>query len=237
MVALDVPLDARPVVAPTARLALFDCDGTLVDSQRAIVAAMREACVAAGVPAPEPAAVRSIIGLSLFDAVARLLPDLDRRRHMRVVEQYRQAVLDGRQRDGDWEPLHEGAAAALDALDEAGILLGIATGKSRRGLDAVLACHGLTDRFVTVQTADTAPGKPNPDMVLRASAETGIDPAATVVIGDTAHDVAMARAAGARSIGVTWGYHQRAMLRSAGADTLVDQFTAVPGTVLSLLAH
>jgi phosphoglycolate phosphatase len=198
-----------PISAPDRppRLVVFDCDGTLVDSQHAIVACMRDAFSVHGCAAPEDAAIRQVIGLSLDEAVARLAAAGAPAE--KVAEAYRQAFFAMRSRPDFHEPLFPGVAAALDALDSAGCLLGVATGKARRGLLATLERHGLCGRFVTLQTADLNPGKPHPAMLLRAMAETGADPDRTVLVGDTSYDMEMARRAGARAVGVAWGYHDR----------------------------
>lgn len=228
-------MTAAPLRPTPLRLALFDCDGTLVDSQFAIVDAMTAAWIAHDLGLPDPMAVRRIVGLSLIDAVAQLLPAHTPRQHAAVAESYKEAFTASRRRGEVYEPLFPGILDTLAALTEAGVLLGVATGKSRRGLDAVLMGHGLTDRFVTLQTADVAPGKPNPHMVQRALAETGVDPAATVVIGDTTYDIQMARNARVASVGVSWGYHPVAELEAAGADRIVHGGADVAGAVLELL--
>lgn len=224
-----------PFTAPL-RLALFDCDGTLVDSQHAIVAAMEEACRTVGLTPLDAPAVRRIIGLSLPHAVAELFPDHDAALRAEIVEEYKQAFHRNRSSGVHVDPLYPGILDALAALEAEGTLLGVATGKSRRGLDAVLAHHGLADRFVTLHTADDGPGKPAPDMVLRALSATGVAPAGAVMIGDTVFDIAMARNAGIASIGVAWGYHHVTDLQEAGADRLIDRADAVPTTVRDLLA-
>ncbi|MGQ9369715.1 HAD-IA family hydrolase [Azospirillum sp. ST 5-10] len=221
-------------MATPLRLALFDCDGTLVDSQHLIVASMAAAWRAHGLGDPDPRAVRRMVGLPLAQAIAVLLPDVDGARHQAVADSYRDAFFELRSAAAP-EPLFPGMREALDALDAAGVLLGIATGKSRRGLTAVLEAHGLTSRFVTLQTGDTGPGKPHPDMVHRALAESGAEAAATVMIGDTTYDMQMARSARIASVGVSWGYHEVPELRAAGADRIVDDGHAVAATVLSLL--
>ena len=170
------------------RLVVFDCDGTLVDSQHGIVSCMREAFTAHGCAVPEDAAIRRSIGLILEDAVSRLLADSAVPGRM-VADAYRNAFLTMRSRPDYHEPLFPGVVAALDALEEAGILLGIATGKAKRGLLATLERHGLTNRFITLQTVDSNPGKPHPAMLLQAMAEAGVDRSATVLVGDTVESV------------------------------------------------
>ncbi|HYG85888.1 MAG TPA: HAD-IA family hydrolase [Azospirillum sp.] len=217
------------------RLALFDCDGTLVDSQYAIVDSMTEAWRAHGLGEPDAQAVRRVVGLSLVQAVAVLLPGLDAQFHATVAEAYKDAFAARRQRGVLEEPLFPGIREALDRLEAAGVLLGVATGKSRRGLLSVLERHGLTHRFVTLQTADIGPGKPHPDMVFRALSETGAETAGTVMIGDTTYDIQMARNARIASVGVSWGYHEVPELQAAGADRIVGSGSAVASAVLELL--
>lgn len=200
-----------------ARLALFDCDGTLVDSQHDIVAAMTDAFVAERLDPPGRADILSIIGLSLPYAVARLLPDADDALCDRLAEHYKVAFRAMRARGAVAEPLYPGIPALLDALRADGWQLGVATGKSDRGLDLCLRAHGLRDHFVTLQTADRHPSKPHPAMAHAAMDEAGAAPHTTVMIGDTSFDMAMARAAGTRALGVTWGYHEPEELLRAGA--------------------
>ncbi len=217
------------------RLALFDCDGTLVDSQHAILAAMDAGFAAVGLSAPPANAVRRVVGLPLVEGVARLLPQGEPRLHGEIAEAYKAAFHDNRLKGRHPEPLYPGVRAALDALEAGGLLLGIATGKSRRGLLATLQHHGLLERFVTLQTSDLLPGKPHPDMVHHAMAEAGSDRAGTVVIGDTTFDVLMARNAGVPCVGVSWGYHAPDELMASGAVRLVDAFGEVPAAVLGLM--
>lgn len=216
-------------------LVVFDCDGTLVDSQHSVVAAMTAAWRAHGLPDPAAGDVRRVIGLPLVTGVAALLPRGATVAAERVAESYRQAFFELRRRRQVVEPLFPGATEALDALEAAGWLLGIATGKSRRGLIATLEGHGLADRFVTLSTADDGPGKPAPDMVLRAMAEVGAEPDATIVVGDTAFDMVMARDAGVRAIGVAWGYHPPVELRAAGASRVVHGFDELPAAVAEVM--
>lgn len=203
------------------KLVLFDCDGTLVDSQHVIVAAMGRAFARADLTMPSREAVLGIVGLSLVEAMQRLGEDDPRFPAERLADLYREAFRELRTEPDFSEPMFPGMRGLIDRLaarDD--LLLGIATGKSQRGVAAVLAHHGLEGRFVTIQTADDAPSKPHPAMVLQAMAATGADPMDTVLIGDTSFDMVMARAAGARAIGVSWGYHAPDLLTQSGAERL-----------------
>ncbi len=217
------------------RLAVFDCDGTLVDSQHAIVAAMSAAFGAENHAPPEARRVREIVGLPLVEAVARLAPQTDEDGHQRIAGHYQDAFRDLRQRPDHEEPLYPGMVEALDALEARGMLLGVATGKGRRGLEMTLSRHGLMGRFVTLKTSDDGPGKPHPNMLLQAMEEAGAAAADTVMIGDTSFDMEMAASAGVAGIGVVWGYHRLEALRAAGAATIVESCDALPAAVASLL--
>lgn len=211
------------------RLAVFDCDGTLVDSQANICRAMEEAFAIADIPAPPHAAIRRIVGLSLVEAIRALLPEADDAQHRRMAADYKAAFL--HLRTGGTladEPLFDGIADVLRTLSDDGWLLGVATGKSDRGLAHILAHHGLSDRFVTLQTADRHPSKPDPAMLLAAMDEAGATPQNTAMIGDTSFDMAMGKAAGARAVGVAWGYHDVHDLAGAGADVVADRVAALP---------
>ncbi len=216
-------------------LLLFDCDGTLVDSQHHIIATMTRAFAACDLPQPAPGAIRGTVGLSLVEAAAELLPGAGRPVHEAVAQAYRQAYHAARGHDEADEPLFPGIPEMLGELNRAGYLLGVATGKGRRGLDAVLARHGLADLFVTLQTADRAPSKPAPDMVYNALAETGASAAETIVIGDTTYDMAMASNAGVAAIGVSWGYHPGDSLLAAGAAAMIDDIADLPAALAGLL--
>ncbi len=221
--------------SPEPRLAVFDCDGTLVDSQHSIISAMTAAWRAEGLDAPDARAVRRIVGLPLEIGIARLLPEGDKDDFERLSRHYRAAAYELRQHEEYSEPLFPGAIEALDALEAAGYMLGVATGKSRRGLDATLESHRLTGKFATLQTGDAAPGKPAPDMLLRAMAETGAGPGTTAMIGDTSFDMLMAESAGTVAIGVSWGYHGEDELRECGAEHVLTDFGELPGALDALI--
>lgn len=217
------------------RLVLFDCDGTLVDSQHLISAAMAETFTSIDLAAPSIAAVRRVVGLSLEEAIARLLPEPRRDEATALSARYKENYF--RLKSDPKVPqdeLFDGAREALQTLHRENYLLGVATGKSRRGLRATLERHGLADLFVTLQTADDAPGKPDPTMALQAMTEAGVAPQETVVIGDTVFDVMMARQAGAGALGVSWGYHDPHELTQAGAIGLLERFDEVPARLASL---
>ncbi len=210
------------------RLALFDCDGTLVDSQANICRAMEEAFAHARLDVPDRAAIRRIVGLSLVEAVAGLIPDAEPDLHVHLAQCYRDRFIEMRRSGGlAAEPLYDGIAETIEALDASGWVLGIATGKSDRGLHLLLDHHGLRHRFVTLQTADRHPSKPHPSMIETAMAEAGAAPDTTVMIGDTSYDMAMAVAAGAHPLGVSWGYHDADELVAAGAVQVLDHASGI----------
>lgn len=201
-------------------LVVFDCDGTLVDSQGAIIATVQRAFAAQGLEPPSDQQVRDRVGLSLSAFVSDLVGDLPAERVEALVRSYReQYVVDRDVRGAD--PLFPGMAELLDALLDRGVMLGVATGKSRRGLEALIDAHQLRRHFVTTQTADDAPSKPHPAMVEQAMAEAGVGPGDTVMVGDSIYDVGAGRAAGAVTIGVDWGSHDARALRHAGARVVV----------------
>jgi phosphoglycolate phosphatase len=204
------------------KLAVFDCDGTLVDGQAAVCDAMETAFAHAALPAPDRGAVRRIVGLSLPQAVRHLAPDADPARHATAIEAYKAAFRAARDEGRLEEPLFDGMADLLRDLHDAGWTLAVATGKSDRGLAACLAGHGIAERFVSLQTADRHPSKPHPAMLEAALVEAGAAADEAVMIGDTSFDIAMARAAGVRAIGVAWGYHSSAELLEAGAEAVAS---------------
>ncbi|OYW16653.1 MAG: haloacid dehalogenase [Novosphingobium sp. 12-64-8] len=202
------------------KLAIFDCDGTLVDSQADICAAMDLAFAAGGFTAPDRAETRRVVGLSLPEAMRRLHPDGGPSDHQTLAQLYKDAFRSRREAGQVGEPLYDGIAALIEELAGDGWLLGVATGKSDRGLAHCLATHGLAGHFVTLQTADRHPSKPHPSMVDACLEATGAARADTAMIGDTVFDMEMAVNAGVRAIGVDWGYHHPAELVEAGAEAV-----------------
>lgn len=205
------------------RLAIFDCDGTLVDSQANICLAIEHCFAAADLPVPGRDVSRRVVGLSLVEAMRALLPEAEDEFHRHLAESYKRAFQALRGSGQVDEPLYEGVAEAIDALEADGWLLGVATGKSDRGLALCLDHHGLAGRFVTLQTADRHPSKPHPSMIEAALADAGADPRESMMIGDTSYDMLMAKAAGVSAVGVAWGYHSPGELEAAGADFIAGQ--------------
>ncbi|WP_022682859.1 HAD-IA family hydrolase [Sphingobium bisphenolivorans] len=217
----------------TNRLAVFDCDGTLVDSQHSICTAMTHAFEGEKLVAPDRVSILSVVGLSLPLAIARLLPDAEADFHLHLSESYKLAFQQLRRENAVSEPLYPGIAELIRDLDAGGWLLGVATGKSDRGLDLCLRHHGVHAHFVTLQTADRHPSKPHPSMLLTAIAEAGAAPETTVMIGDTSFDIHMAAAAHVRALGVGWGYHPPADLIAAGAASVAMDSAELHGHILA----
>ena len=212
------------------KLVIFDVDGTLVDSQADILAAMEAAFAGVSLPLPARDTVLSIVGLSLPEAMARLAPKAAPETRAAMVEGYKARYMSLRAENGVEvsSPLYPHVRGVLDQLHaQPETLLGIATGKSRRGLDKLLDGHGLRSLFVTQQCADDHPSKPNPAMLRAALSETGLGARQAVMIGDTSYDMEMARAAGMLAIGVSWGYHEPARLRDA--HMVIDDIRLLPG--------
>ena len=213
------------------KLVIFDVDGTLVDSQHFIVEAQTRAFAAHGLPAPSRAEMLSIVGLSLVQAFEQLVPDGPA---ASLAQAYRDAWSVMRLDPDYADEMYPGAVEAVNALAQRDdLLLGIATGKSLRGVHHLFDERGWHGRFATVQTSDGHPSKPHPAMVLKALAETGMSPADALMIGDTSYDMAMGRAAGVRTLGVTWGYHTRDQLMASGAERLVESYEDLTAVLAS----
>jgi phosphoglycolate phosphatase len=213
-------------------LIVFDCDGTLADSQHIITEAMRFAFQSTGLVAPERSSVLRIVGLSLDEAATALAPDQCQAKRDEVVRVFLEWSTALRLKGSAGEPLFPGAASLLQKLAEReDVILGLATGKSRRSVARIIEQNDLRGIFTTIQTADQAPSKPHPAMLFQAMKETGVSPETTVMIGDTSYDIQMAVAANVASIGVTWGYHTMAELRRAGAKRIVHSFAELASTL------
>lgn len=214
------------------KFAIFDLDGTLLDSRATITRAMASAFADLGLPVPGYDETRRIVGLSLYPAIAALAPQLPREEHGRLGQAYRAAVL--RQRDdGEGEALYPGARALVDRLRGLGWRLGIATGKARRGVRHFLDTHGFADAFDCAFCADDGPGKPDPHMLRLNLAALEILPWQAVMIGDTSFDMIMARAAGVYAQGVAWGFHTREEMLAGGADHVAGGFDVLEAQLLA----
>lgn len=216
------------------RVVVFDMDGTLIDSQDVIIEAMGRAFNRLNMPAPSADQTRSIIGLSLDKAVSTIAPELSPAEVAAGVEAYRQSFIEMRAESGGEAaaPMYPGAMAALERLHQQdSTLLGVATGKARRGLDHAYASHGIGHFFVTHQTADGHPSKPHPSMLFQALRDTGAEADHAVMIGDTEFDILMGKAAGFATIGVSWGYHSLDRLKAAKPDFIIDSYSELDATL------
>ncbi|WP_429125120.1 HAD-IA family hydrolase [Aeromonas veronii] len=212
------------------RLAIFDWDGTLMDSVGRIVACVQGAARDCELAVPAPTQIRQIIGLSLDVAMSRLFPlrsdsgtAIDERQIAMLIDRYRHHYL----HDATPSPMFAGAGELLHDWRFRGLQLAVATGKSRRGLDRVLDQTGLRPLFVTSRGADEARSKPDPLMLEQILDELGLSPRQAVMVGDSVHDMAMAEAIAMPRIGVTWGVDSRDALSRYGPVAVVDSMKAL----------
>ncbi len=200
-------------------LLVFDWDGTLMDSAAAIAESLQAACAELGVPVPDDKRARYVIGLGLTDALAYAVPDLEPSQYPRLLDLYRRHFL---RRDGG-TTLFDGAADMIRELHDCGFLLAVATGKSRRGLDRALQETGLAGYFHATRCADEGFSKPHPGMLQAVMDALTAGPDATVMIGDTTHDLEMAGAAGVASVAVTYGAHEKMALSACKPLAMLDE--------------
>ena len=204
------------------KLAVFDCDGTLIDGQASICESMEAAFASHGLVAPSRGNIRRAVGLSLPQAMRALLPESSTEEQHALVEAYKEAFRAARSEGRVSQPLFPGIEMVLRTPHASGWPLGVATGMSDRGLAHCLADNGIAELFVTLQTADRHPSKPHPAMLEAALFEAGALASEAVMIGDTQYDIVMARDAAVRGIGVDWGYHHPRELKAAGAEWVAE---------------
>lgn len=212
-------------MSETLKLAIFDCDGTLVDGQHMIISSMKQASEKYGIAYPGDEQFRRIVGLSLLEAISRVFPDLTDNDHQLLKAEFIEHFQHLRTLNDYHEPLYDGVRDAINKLNDMGVLLGVATGKSTRGLKKTLLNHGLENHFITLNTADDGPGKPHPSMINVALSEAGVEKENAIMIGDTTYDMIMAKNAGVKSVGVTWGYHPEDELKSSGAQHIIHHIS------------
>lgn len=217
------------------KLAIFDVDGTLMDSQAMIIASLTAAFTAEGLPVPTRPEMLGIVGLSLVHAMAWLRPEDEAARHERLAQAYKEAFWSYRANRSYPELPFDGAFDLLRRLKARGdVHIGIATGKAQRGVRHIIDQFGLEGLFATIQTSDDAPSKPHPDMILQAMREVAVDAEDTVMIGDALFDIEMGHAAGVRPIAVSWGFQPRATLEAARPYAIVNDFNELEATLAAL---
>lgn len=217
-------------------LAVFDVDGTLVDSRASIAEAMTGAFQALNLTPPDYNAIRAIVGMSLAPAIAALAPGASIDDLMRLKQEY-VAAFTRRRAAGLRDPLYDGAEDLLRDLRGQGWLMAVATGKSRAGVTSVFAAHGLTDLFDAIHCADDGPGKPDPHMLNCGMRALGAPASRTIMIGDTSHDMAMARAADVYAQGVDWGFHTEEEMIAGGAHHVSRSFGELADALAAFRAN
>lgn len=215
----------------TAPLAIFDLDGTLVDSRALIQSAMQAAFRAHGLRPPSYDETRRTVGLAIEEVMAILAPAVAPRLRVRLTGSFQDAFVEMRRDPSFREPLYDGAAALVWRLAEAGWRLGIATGKPRRGIDAFFETHGLRAAFDTSWSVDDGPGKPHPFMIDQAVAAVSVCKTRAVMIGDSVHDIKMARTARVQAFGVAWGFQTADEVAAAGAHQVFEDFAGLAGAL------
>ncbi len=206
-------------------LFVFDFDGTLSDSAAFICDTMQQAFMACDIPPPPHFQIRHIIGITLNEAIATLMPSLNQADIIRISDHYKNIFQERRTQNLIHDDLFDGTLDILNAIKQSPHLAGIATGKSLRGLNIELDRHKIRDFFIGYQTSDTHPSKPHPAMLEAMMNQAGVMPHDTIMIGDTSYDMLMAKSAGTMAIGVSWGCHDSDMLKKSGADKIINHFS------------
>ncbi len=215
------------------RLVIFDLDGTLIDSVALIVDVLNGAFADAGMVAPDEKTMRSVSGIALREAMQILAPGATQEQAAVIVASYRTRYLAS---EGKREPMFDGAMAALDRLHaDPETILAVATGKGYSGAVTLLTRHGVVERFNSIETPTHNLSKPDPQMIDTAIKKSGVSRKQVAMIGDTVHDMRMARRAGVKAIGVAWGYHEPVELREAGAEVVIERFDQLDAALDQLL--
>ncbi len=209
----------------TLKIIIFDWDGTLMDSEAAIIAAMSQAYCDEHVPAPSYSAIRAIIGLGLIEAITLLTPELSSEAVARVEKNYRRHYTAQR----TVPALFPGVRETLIQLRQSGYLLAVATGKSAGGLQRAIDETDLDDLFAATRTADLTEPKPSPTMLYEIMWELDAEPQETLMIGDTEYDLAMAQSAATHRAGVSYGTHPVSRLLPYDPAFVLDDFGDLPG--------
>lgn len=215
-------------------LAIFDIDGTLVDSRAVITAAMKEAFIAQGYAPPSYDTTRSIVGLSLLEAIDKIAPrDADHEKVKALAESYKDAFVQFRHDGAEHEPIYPGGVDLLTRLKSDGWKIGVATGKSRRGLDALIEKHNFGNVFDAHYCADDGAGKPDPFMVEANLSALDVRPERAIMIGDTSFDMIMAVRAGVAAYGVNWGFHTEDEIKAGGANLIVNDMSELDQVLMA----
>jgi phosphoglycolate phosphatase len=217
------------------RFAVFDVDGTLIDSAASIVSGVQACWSACGFADPDPASIRRTIGLPWEQGVRALLPGCGEAEFAAIRAYYDDVARGARTRPPLNEALFPGTLEALQEIADRGAILGIVTSRNSRRLTQLLETHGLAQHFVCVKTVDHGPGKPDPFLLLQAMSDVGAKRERTVMVGDTTYDIHMAGNAGTAGIGVAWGVHEADELKAAGARHVAQAFHEVPSIVHDLI--
>lgn len=209
----------------TLKLAIWDMDGTIVDSRDVIQTAMVRSFEKLGLTPPAYDETRKTIGLGLHEACQILAPDYHDIASLAAT--YKESFVERRSEPGFKEPLYEGAVETLQRLSDEGWLIAMATGKSHQGIRAIFEMHPLSHYFDTIWCADDGPGKPHPFMCEEAMKAVGAEPHQSLIIGDAVHDITMGLNAGIHTLGVSWGFGTADELESVGAHEVHHDYASL----------
>ena len=208
----------------TVKLVLFDFDGTLLDSQNALISGLTQTAQHFDIPLPDRQTLLSGVGLPPLESIKYVFPDITDTQAQDFRDHFLDIFITNKEKNGV-SPLYEGVMETLEILAQKDhVLVGVVTSMMRHGLDVCLKHHDIAKYFMTLQTPDTGFTKPNPEPILHAMKEAGVEAENTVMIGDTEFDIQTGHNAGTHSIGVTWGYHSQERLKKANAGTIVNTF-------------